>query len=50
MVIDLKQRTLEKLAHCYSLKNKSRSMGENWLKAKDFLIKLDKRYNRLRRG
>lgn len=48
MVIELRQRTLERLAHRYWLKDKTRSAKENWVKAKDFLIKLDKRYNLLR--
>lgn len=50
MVIELRQRTLEKLAHRYWLKDKSCSAKENWTKAKDFLIKLDKRYSLLNRS
>ena len=46
MIKELKQRTLEKLAYRYYLKNNSRSSEENWKKAIIFLEKLEKRYNR----
>ena len=45
MIKYLKQRTLEKLAYCYHLKNKFRTTYENWLLAERLLKKLEKRYN-----
>ena len=44
MIKELKQRTLEKLAYRYYLKNKNRSSEENWKMAEEFLKKLEKRY------
>lgn len=43
MIKGLRQRTLEKLAYRYWLKNKSRSAEENWKKAEQFLIYIEKR-------
>ena len=45
-MIGLKQRTLEKLAYRYYLKNKNRSSEENWNLAVKFLEKLEKRYKK----
>jgi len=46
MIKCLKQRTLEKLAYRYYLKNRNRSSEENWKKAQILLEKLEKRYMR----
>ncbi len=46
MVIDSKQRTLEKLSYRYYLKAKNRTEEENWELALQLLIKLKKRYKR----
>ena len=46
MVIDSKQRALERLSYLFYLKDKNRSSEENWAKAQDFLKKLEKRYKR----
>lgn len=46
MVINLKQRTLEKLSYRYYLKDKLRSSEENWKKAQELLKKLEKRYDK----
>jgi len=44
MILGLTQRTLEKLAYRYYLKNKSRTGEENWKLAVRLLAKLRKRY------
>lgn len=46
MIKELKQRTLEKLAFRYYLKDNNRSSEENWKKAVEFLEKLEKRYKK----
>jgi hypothetical protein len=45
MVKGIRQRTLEKLAYEFWLKNKKRSSAENWMLAEKLLQKLEKRYN-----
>jgi hypothetical protein len=44
MVIGLRQRTIERLAHRYWIKNPKRSAEENWKLAEKLLAKLEKRY------
>lgn len=46
MIIDLRLRTLEKLAYRYHTKNKKRTMEENWKLAEKFLNYIDKRKER----
>ena len=48
-MIGLKQRTLEKLAYRYYLKDKNRSSEENWNKAIKLLKYIDKRKSLIRR-
>lgn len=43
-MIGIRQRTLEKLAYRYYLKNKKRSSKENWELAERLLKKLEERY------
>lgn len=42
-IIDIKQRTLEKLAYRYWTKNKLRNNEENWKLAEKFLKYIEKR-------